>query len=286
MATSKPAVIICHGSYHSPAPYEPLMEHLRSEGFEAYCPHRPTCNLKELNVGDVDNPDFNRGPPPEGFPSDTKDVDVVVQLLRELIGNGKYVLLMAHSSGGWVATQAAIPELQSKNRRAKGQAGGIIGLFYLGAFVIPVGESVHSFFQPKDGPPVTPPFMRFYEPGVSGVGTIVNAREYLFNDLDAESADRWAATLTASPVMTGVLTNDAYSVLPCAYLVLDNDRTLPKDYQEAMIALQTQSGNVFTVYHAPSGHSPHLSWTEHLVEKVKEFTEAITGISVSAIAKD
>lgn len=162
MPTTKPAVVICHGSYHSPAPYQPLIECLNSAGFESYCPQRPTCDLKELNVGDVNNPDFNRGPPPGGYPSDTKDVDVVVQLLRQLIENGKHVLLMAHSSGGWVATQAAIPELQSKYRQANGQAGGIIGLFYIGALVIPVGESVHSFFQPKEGPPITPPFMRFY----------------------------------------------------------------------------------------------------------------------------
>lgn len=107
----------------------------------------------------------------------------------------------------------------------------------------------------------------------------MNAREYLFHDLDAESADRWAATLTAAPIMAVKLTNDAYSALPCAYVVLDLDRTLPKDYQESMVALHRQNGNVFAVYHAPSGHSPQLSWTEPLVDKVKEFTATITGAS-------
>ncbi|KAE8378841.1 Alpha/beta hydrolase fold-1 [Aspergillus bertholletiae] len=281
MATdkSKPAVIVCHGSYHSPAPYQPLLEYLNSQGFESYCPHRPTCDLSNLNVGDINNPDFNRGPPPGGFPSDSEDVAVVTQLLDKLINReGKRVLLLAHSSGGWVATQAALPEFQYQPRQAHGQAGGIIGLFYYGAFVIPVGQSVNSFFQPKDGPPITPPFMRFYAHGAAGLGTIVDAHKFLFNDLDHEPASKWAATLTAAPIMTVELTNDAYSVLPCAYLVLDQDLTLPKEYQEAMVALQAQNGNVFTVYHTSAGHSPHLSWTEGLVGKVEEFVDVIDGL--------
>jgi hypothetical protein len=75
--------------------------------------------------------------------------------------------------------------------------------------------------------------------------------------------------------MTVKLTNDAYSALPCAYLVLENDKSLPKEYQEYMISLQTQAGNRFTVYYAPCGHSPHLGWTAGLVGKVEEFLDTI-----------
>ncbi|PYH92402.1 alpha/beta-hydrolase [Aspergillus ellipticus CBS 707.79] len=268
------SVVIVHGSYHSPAPFEPLISQLAVRGIDAHCPHRPTCDLRRLNVGDVNNPDFDRDPPVGGYPTDSEDVDVVVQVLDKLINqDGKRVLLMAHSSGGWVATQAAIPELQAKPRQADGKTGGIIGIFYLGAFVVPVGESIASFFQPKDGSFVTPPFMEFHKHGAAGLGTIVNAPQYLFNDIDPESAAKWAATLTASPIMPTVLTNDAYSSVPCAYLVLDNDLTLPKEYQEGMIAIQGQRGNSFTVYHAPSGHSPYLSWTDGLVDKAIEFAE-------------
>ncbi|RAL10320.1 alpha/beta hydrolase [Aspergillus homomorphus CBS 101889] len=267
-------VVICTGSYHTPDPYEPLMQALESSGFEAYCPLRPTCDLSKLHVGDVTNPNFDLGPPPEGYPTDLDDVQVVDEVLTKLIEQeGKEVLLLAHSSGGTIASQAAVPRLQYKTRQANGQQGGVIGIFYVGAFVVPVGESVHTFFQPKEGPVVTPPFMQFHKHGVLGLGTIVEAHKYMFNDLPADEAAKWAATLTASPVNTGVLTNDAYSALPCAYLVLDNDLTLPPTYQEMMIALQAEKGNIFTVYHAPSGHSPHLSWTGPLVSKMREFAD-------------
>ncbi|KAF5863238.1 hypothetical protein ETB97_010466 [Aspergillus alliaceus] len=110
---TNPAVVICHGSYHSPAPYEPFIRHLQSQGFESYCPHRPTCNLSELNVGDVEHPDLDQEPPLGGYPSDTADVDEVIQLPDRLVNqNGKRVLL------------AAVPELQAKSRQTEGRAGG------------------------------------------------------------------------------------------------------------------------------------------------------------------
>ena len=157
------AVVLCHGSYHTPAPYEPFIQALKAHGIDAYCPQRPSSDLNKLNVGDVNNPDFDREPPNGGYPSDSEDVQVIVQLLQRLVNDeGKSVLLAGHSSGGWVAAQAALPTLQANTRKSNGQSGGIIGIFFIGAFIIPVGESVHSFFQPKDGSLVTPPFMTFH----------------------------------------------------------------------------------------------------------------------------
>ncbi|PYI08008.1 hypothetical protein BO78DRAFT_442225 [Aspergillus sclerotiicarbonarius CBS 121057] len=273
------AVVICTASYHTPAPYGPFMEALTSHGlFEAHCPQRATCDLSKLNVGDdFQHPDFNRDPPPGGgYPNDLDDVQIVHQLLDRLINQeNKLVLLLGHSSGGLVATQAAIPELQYKNRGA--QKGGVIGIFYVGRFVVPVGESVHSFFQPKDGSLRVPPFVQFYKHGKDGLATTIETAQYMFKGLDdPQAVEKWTATLTASPVNTGTLTNDAYAALPCAYVVLDEDTCLPSAYQEGMIAVQTQRENVnFTVYHAPTGHSPHLSWMEPLVGTVVEFLEAV-----------
>jgi hypothetical protein len=156
------AVVICHGSYHSPAPYERLVEALQVKEIEAVCPQLPTSDLLKLNVGDPNKPNFDLGPPEQGYPQGKEDTDAVLEVVRPLIEQGKKVLLLAHSSGGWVATQVAGPEFHFKARGEKGLEGGIIGIFYMGAFIIPVGESVSGFFQPKEGPPVTPPFMQFH----------------------------------------------------------------------------------------------------------------------------
>lgn len=156
------AVVICHGNYHTPEPYQPLVDALRSQGIEAVCPQLPTADLSRLNVGDVSNPDFDREAPVGGYPQGEEECEAVWEALKPLVERGKRVILLAHSAGGWVATEAARPEWQEKSRKAKGLTGGIIGILYTGAFIIPVGESIHSFFQPKEGPAVVPPFMQFH----------------------------------------------------------------------------------------------------------------------------
>jgi pimeloyl-ACP methyl ester carboxylesterase len=162
-STSKLAVIVCHGCYHSTAPYMPLVDALKAEGIDAYCPQLPTSDLTKLNVGDVNRPDFDLGPPDEGYPQGEQDAEVILSVLKPLVEEqGKTVILLGHSAGGWTATQAAKKEFQAKERAKQGLTGGIIGILYVGAFIIPVGDSIHSFFQPKDGTAVVPPFMKFH----------------------------------------------------------------------------------------------------------------------------
>ncbi|KAK7971547.1 hypothetical protein PG989_016563 [Apiospora arundinis] len=62
------AVAICHGSYHSPKLYEPLMDALKDVGMTPYCPYLPTADLSKLNVGDIDHPNFDRAAPTGGYP--------------------------------------------------------------------------------------------------------------------------------------------------------------------------------------------------------------------------
>lgn len=157
-------VVVCHGSYHTPKPYQNFLTALKAQGIEAYCPQLPSSDLSRLNVGDITSPDYNRDPPPNGYPQPAQDAEVLNELLSQLIiDSGKKVMLVGHSSGAFTATMVAVPEFQEKLRRAKGGSGGIIGILYECGFLIPVGESVHSFFQPKDASePVIPPYCRFH----------------------------------------------------------------------------------------------------------------------------
>lgn len=100
---------------------------------------------------------------------------------------------------------------------------------------------------------------------------MVEPEKFLFNDIDPAEAKKWAAILTACPILTTKLTNDAYAKLPCAYLVLENDLTLPKEYQESMVAQQVQKTRAFSIYRSSSGHSPHLSSTQKVVDTALDF---------------
>ena len=102
--------------------------------------------------------------------------------------------------------------------------------------------------------------------------TVKEGAKYFFNDLDDAAAERYAATLTASPVSFTLLDNDAYTALPLAYLFAQEDLILTKRQQEDMVLNQKVRGGVdMTLFSSPVRHSPHLSWTEELVSKVFEF---------------
>jgi len=163
-AMSSPfTVLICHGFGHTPEHFQPLIEAFRAHNIEAHCPQLPTADLSKLNVGDIANPRFDLEPPANGYPQGDDDTKVVTEALRDLVEvREKRVLLLAHSAGGWVATQSAIPQLQVNGRQEKGLKGGICGIFYFGAFIIPVGESIHSYFQPKDGSVYIPPWLQVF----------------------------------------------------------------------------------------------------------------------------
>jgi len=114
--------------------------------------------------------------------------------------------------------------------------------------------------------------MKLKQHGFTGLLTTKNAATYFFNGLDDAAAARYEKTITASPVLTTVLKGDPYTEVPCAYLICEQDQGLPAAYQEGMVAMQSSRPGVdMTVYRAPCGHSPHLVWTEGLVEKVNHF---------------
>ncbi len=50
---------------------------------------------------------------------------------------------------------------------------------------------------------------------------------------------------------------------------------LAKEYQEGMVALQSQKSGPFTMYHCPAGHSPHLTWTEGMVDTIEDFVKKV-----------
>lgn len=102
--------------------------------------------------------------------------------------------------------------------------------------------------------------------------------KYFFNGLDEGVAKHYESTLTASPVFKTILENDSYVSLPCTYLVTENDLALPSGYQEGMVALQNMREGVdISIIKCPSGHSPHLTWTEGFVSEVQKFGKAVTG---------
>jgi pimeloyl-ACP methyl ester carboxylesterase len=66
------------------------------------------------------------------------------QLNQLIVEDGKDVVVIAHSYGGVVATQALEKGFARAERKKNGQNGGVIRLVYMCAFILPLGESLEG----------------------------------------------------------------------------------------------------------------------------------------------
>jgi alpha-beta hydrolase superfamily lysophospholipase len=98
MDSSKPAILIVHGAYFLPETWQPFMDRLKASGFEVRCPRLPTCGDKR---------------PPTATLAD--DVAAVQTAGRELQSAGHPIIVLAHSFGGLVATEAITKDLRARN---------------------------------------------------------------------------------------------------------------------------------------------------------------------------
>jgi Alpha/beta hydrolase family len=129
----KPTIIFVQGSFQIPLVYSKLVKGLQSNGYSVVSPALPSCT-------GTDAPDF---------PSRTlvDDAMAVRRELERLIKvESKKVVVVMHSYGGLVGSEAIPEDLSYSRRQSQGQSGGVIHLYYYSAFILPKGQSVMSTF--------------------------------------------------------------------------------------------------------------------------------------------
>lgn len=138
MIESKPTVLFVHGSWHNPNHFRRVRDTFETQGFPTSCPLQPS-------VGQL---------PPIGLMEDAQCIrDEVKKLIEE---QRRDVVVIAHSYGGIVATEALDAEFSLGAREAKGLSGGILHLIYMCAFLLPLGHSLATALGGKELPPFIP----------------------------------------------------------------------------------------------------------------------------------
>lgn len=160
--TTKPAIVLCVGSFHVPAHYNLLIAVLRKRGFTVICPRLPTMMVSEACPDNADDPAFDALPTDGTWPDGVSDAEVIREEIDGLVSKGLDVLLLGHSYGAWVATEAAESKLLRSTRTNKGATGGIIGMFYIAGYILPQGQSIHEFFSPQGDATPLPPFVTLH----------------------------------------------------------------------------------------------------------------------------
>lgn len=130
MAIVISTIVFLHGSWHNPNHFKTIRDVFEKDGYPTECPLQPTYNAKPA-------------PPVLGIEDDVK---VVQDLLTKLLDDGKKVIMVLHSYGGVLGTEAVREHFGKKSRQERGLTGGVLGLLYMCAFVIPVGISLETAF--------------------------------------------------------------------------------------------------------------------------------------------
>lgn len=251
MASHKPtAVLIIHGAYFLPTAWDGFGDQLRRAGFIVKCPRLPSCGDKR---------------PPAATTDD--DIIAVRDAVDELIDTDHSILVLAHSYGGIVASEAIGPDLYVSNGR------GVVGLILLSAWLVQPGDTLTDVIG-KYG------FQCQVDLGDNGDGTFFakNAPESFYNDIELTEAKDLATKNVTHNLFaaSGKISGAPWKDLPTTYIHCAQDMAIMLSLQQSMVQDAVNTGGKLITKAIDSGHCPFLSQPEALLGIVEEAVMNLT----------
>jgi pimeloyl-ACP methyl ester carboxylesterase len=227
------SIVLVHGGFVDGSGWEQVYNMLTKDGYAVSVVQNPTSSL----------------------------ADDVAATKRVLSGESKPVILVGHSYGGVVITEA-------------GNDPKVAGLVYIAAFAPDKGESVAALIKdPVPGAPV-PPIL----PPQDGYLMLDKAKftASFAADLPKDRADFMANSQLPWGVgaLEGTVTEAAWRSKPSWYLVATDDKMIPPEAQRAM---SKRAGA--TVAEVKGSHAVYVSKPEAVVALIKK---AALGVKVAA----
>ncbi|KAE8333634.1 Alpha/beta hydrolase fold-1 [Aspergillus sergii] len=261
--TQKPTIVLIHGAWHTPTHYEPYTTALKNAGFEVHCPHLPTCTGKS--------------PPTATF---ADDVSLIRQTLHSLTTAGKQILLIMHSYGGCVGTDAAqdyiypvtttseSPTPSPNPEEKHNQKGGIIHLLYLSAYILPPGSSIQTIMD-KAGVNEDL-WAQYMDDDEVGLTMPRDPGLWFYGGLDERTVERCVKGLVRFPVrvLREKTSGDVWRRCPVTYVRTERDYAVPKGFQDLMLEGVKGEGFQVRVLGFEACHSVFLTNVEEMVEVV------------------
>ena len=250
----KPAIVLVHGAWHVPEHYNLFIRKLQETGFDVFCPQLPTCNKSGRSNASLHS-----------------DAETVRSQVISLIEDSRDVVMLLHSYGGAVGTEVA-RGLSASERASRTLNGGIIGLIYMCAFMLQIGESVGGASLPR---PVPDPVELDATTGTTFLcGDTI---QLFYADVEPSLAKKMADLLVRQSglAMTDAISYPAWKDIPSVYFKTELDQVLFLDWQERQIKAVTDAGAVIAVETFKSSHSPFLSIPEEMVAAIERFLESL-----------
>ena len=254
MATALPTIVLVHGAWHTPAAYASFVSALRNRGFTVHCPLLPTCS--------------GETPPIASLPD---DVAAVRSTILPLVDAGERVLMVMHSYGGAVGTDAA-EGLYLPDRQAKGHPGGVIHLLYLCAYILPPGGSMWGVVEEAG---VAHLWSQFVDEADDGSCFPVNAAELFYNGMDKKDVEPLLSLLVRHPLASfrARTTGQGWRRTPATYAETLQDWSVPKIYQDLMLKKAKEDGVTLRTVTYDTNHSIFLTKQKEMVDLAVEAAE-------------
>ena len=225
-----PAIVLVHGGFVDGSGWEDVYKSLKKDGYAVGIVQNPTLSLAD-------------------------DVAVTRRTIAE---QGKPVVLVGHSYGGAVITEA-------------GNDPQVAGLVYIAAFAPDEGESVASLIKdPPPGapvPPILPPQAGFLFLDASKFAASFAA------DVPKDKADFMAQSQVpwSLEALNGAVTQPAWRTKPSWYLVATDDKMIPPEAQRSM---SKRAGS--TVVEVKGSHAIYVSRPDAVAALIEQAAKGVT----------
>jgi pimeloyl-ACP methyl ester carboxylesterase len=228
-AADAPSVMLVHGAWANGSSWARVVPLLQARGLDVVAVHNPLSS----------------------FEAD------VAATRRVIEGSRKDVILVGHSYGGAVITEA-------------GNSDKVRALVYVAAFAPAPGQSVNAIVGAAPQPPEWQKEIRADAHGVLTWSAEGMAR-YFAPDIPAAEAALLAATQApiSAAAFDGRVTAAAFTRKPSWFVISDNDQVIPASLQQVF----AEAAKATTI-HVASSHVPMLSQPQAVADAIIAAVEA------------
>lgn len=215
---------------------------------------------------------MNESRPPNADLKD--DTQLIRNYVTSLCDAGRTVIVLTHSYGGQVATNALV-DMSRASRAARQLPGGVAYLIYMAGFALPEGKAMIDKVQEFGHMELMPLAFGFADdmsvisnnPRDLVVGPGVSDEE---RDAYIDTFVRWNGN-----TMYQSIERCAWREISVAYLYTLKDMTVPYDYQKSMVEHMRSEGREVDTYEIDTGHCPNLTATDDVFAIIQKIAARV-----------